>query len=124
MATREENLKKINEGLELMSDEELDQVAGGTVGELSEIFKAFSDNPFLKGVLDTGAHIPVFNDMMAKGTVGMWMKDKLGIEAKFHTGLVGTGFLSSKNEYTDMYTGSPLTHEQVIDCIKSYCGTK
>ena len=30
MATRDENLKKINDELEKMSDEELDQVAGGT----------------------------------------------------------------------------------------------
>lgn len=30
MATREENLKKINEELEMMSDEELELVAGGT----------------------------------------------------------------------------------------------
>ena len=29
MATREENLKKINEELEKLSDEELDKVAGG-----------------------------------------------------------------------------------------------
>ena len=29
MATREENLKKINEQLEQLSDDELDQVAGG-----------------------------------------------------------------------------------------------
>jgi len=33
MATREENLKKINDELEKLTDEELDQVAGGTVGE-------------------------------------------------------------------------------------------
>ncbi len=30
MATREENLKKINEQLEQLSDEELDEVAGGS----------------------------------------------------------------------------------------------
>ena len=30
---REENLKKINAELELLSDEELDNVAGGTIGE-------------------------------------------------------------------------------------------
>ena len=29
MATREENLKKINEQLELLSDEQLDEIAGG-----------------------------------------------------------------------------------------------
>ena len=35
MATREENLKKINEKLEMMSDEELEQVAGGNIGQTS-----------------------------------------------------------------------------------------
>ena len=29
MATREENLKKINDELELLSDEQLDEIAGG-----------------------------------------------------------------------------------------------
>ncbi len=33
MATREENLKKINDELEQLSDEELDHVAGGTFAE-------------------------------------------------------------------------------------------
>ena len=37
MSTREENIKKINEGLELLSDEELEQVSGGgtrqTIGD-------------------------------------------------------------------------------------------
>ena len=36
MAKREENLKKINAELELMTEEKLDNVAGGTVGETSE----------------------------------------------------------------------------------------
>lgn len=33
MATREENLKTINDKLELLSDEDLEQVAGGNAGE-------------------------------------------------------------------------------------------
>lgn len=33
MANREENIKKINEQLEKLSDEQLEQVAGGTAGE-------------------------------------------------------------------------------------------
>jgi len=41
MAKREENLKKINDELEKMSDEELDQVAGGYIGETA------SDSKFL-----------------------------------------------------------------------------
>lgn len=34
METREENIKKINEELEKLSDEELDKVAGGKTGKL------------------------------------------------------------------------------------------
>ena len=43
MTTREENLKKINDELEKLTDEELEQVAGGSwmesVGDYSEAFK-------------------------------------------------------------------------------------
>ncbi|MBD3879744.1 MAG: hypothetical protein SR1Q5_08745 [Quinella sp. 1Q5] len=36
MATREENIKKINDELEKLSDEELDKVAGGTICETKD----------------------------------------------------------------------------------------
>ena len=36
MATREENLKKINDELEKLSDEELEQVSGGSLGETAD----------------------------------------------------------------------------------------
>ena len=42
MATREENLKKINEELEKLSDEELEQVAGGSPSE------SFCDSAFFR----------------------------------------------------------------------------
>ncbi len=42
MATREENLKKINEELELMSDEELDKVAGGSPGQTADDSRFFN----------------------------------------------------------------------------------
>ena len=44
MANREENLKKINDELEMLSDEELDQVAGGNKTETS------NDSYFLKRI--------------------------------------------------------------------------
>ena len=43
MATREENLKKINEELEKLSDEELDNVAGGTYLESADDAKKFKE---------------------------------------------------------------------------------
>ena len=36
---------------EVMSDEELDQVAGGTVAEFDEICSAMANNPFVKNAL-------------------------------------------------------------------------
>ncbi|MBR0260686.1 MAG: hypothetical protein IJQ85_02720, partial [Selenomonadaceae bacterium] len=43
MATREENLKKINDELELMSDEELEQVAGGTYNNTAADSRALNE---------------------------------------------------------------------------------
>ena len=45
MANRDENLKKINDTLEQLSDEELDKVAGGgyTPEEMKELLKKFGD---------------------------------------------------------------------------------
>jgi len=44
MATREENLKKINDELEQLSDEELDNVAGGTYLESAIDAKKFQEH--------------------------------------------------------------------------------
>ena len=41
MATREENLKKINAELEQLSDEELEKVAGGYTGDADYVNKDF-----------------------------------------------------------------------------------
>jgi len=55
MATREENLKKINEQLENLTDEQLEQVAGGT----------FTPN-YLPRVTYTNAGIRVIDHFFAK----------------------------------------------------------
>ncbi len=43
MATREENIKKINDELEQLSDEELEKVAGGGI-YMIDLNKPFKDN--------------------------------------------------------------------------------
>ena len=54
MANREENLKKINEQLEQLSDDELEQVAGGTWNDTADDAKFFhalnGSTPFLRGI--------------------------------------------------------------------------
>ena len=83
MATREENIKKINEGLELLSDEELEQVAGGTNAESA------ADSKFLNNLLKgTGfyqcksySEKDIYDDLEARLDVLLSWKS-VGIEIK------------------------------------------
>ena len=63
MATREENIKKINEELEKLSDEELEKVAGGT----------FTPNDFTKNAYED-CGIKVVEHFFAKNE--FWYKGK------------------------------------------------
>ena len=49
MATREENIKKINDELEKLSDEELEQVTGGNIGQTTSDSMILYDH----GIMDT-----------------------------------------------------------------------
>lgn len=46
MASREENLKKINDGLEALSDDQLENVAGGTYNNTAADTRALNDMGF------------------------------------------------------------------------------
>ena len=61
MATREENLKKISTELELMSDEELEQVAGGNYDE------CVADMNFLRQCeVDVGDYDPDYDPLFLR----------------------------------------------------------
>ena len=59
MATRKENLKKINDELEQLSDEELDNVAGGTNAEYSGISRGINS---IIGEMIVNSQNPVHKD--------------------------------------------------------------
>ena len=120
MATREENLKKINEQLEQLTDEQLDQVAGGTVKEYEEICSAMANNPILKSILETGSHVPISNQV-DKVLVEDILKVEMGIKADISLGFLGTGLGSKSNTYKDLRNGGrSMTHAEVINRIKQY----
>ena len=84
MATREENLKKINAELEAMSDEELDAVAGGTYLESGDDAKNFKklgvniyENEFLGVPVLQSAEFAKLRDTFNK--YGVTVKDNGGI---------------------------------------------
>ncbi len=63
MATREENLKKINAELEKLNDEELDKVAGGTIGQTAGDSKILYDYGLMDKYYGT---IPVMFHWLSK----------------------------------------------------------
>ena len=117
MTTREENLKKINAELEKLSDEELENVAGGTVGELEDLTVALvSKWPAIAGMGKVDAHIPGANKVIASAVESILEKD-LGISANINLGVGGTGIFSKSNTYTDIATGKRLSHSEVLSII-------
>ena len=109
MATREENLKIINEKLEKLSDEQLEQVAGGTADQVRR--DAFFLSALLKGSKDAPksptikTFLGVFADcggVREKDVTKAW--DILGIDYSAHW--VGS------NDYVVKETGKKLTQAQ------------
>ena len=101
---------------EILLDEELDQVSGGTVGELKELTSALLKNPTLKTLGKIESHIPVVNSEVAD-TVETILKDQLNVDADISLGALGTGIGSKKNTYRDMKTRQILTHQDVLNRI-------
>ena len=119
MANREENLKKIDEKLETLNDEELEKVVGGTIAELKDLSNAILENSNLKSLGKIEAHVPGVNRMVADA-VEKILKEDLNVDADISLGLLGTGAGSSKNTYRDMTTGQYITHQEVLDRIKQF----
>lgn len=73
MASREENVKKINDELEAMSDDELDQVAGGTYNEVAADSRFLND---LAGLTDRYGAAKTFFDYasISEEVIQAWSK--------------------------------------------------
>lgn len=99
---------------ELLTEEQLDSVAGGTTEEFEEIISAMSANrklfSKLKEILSAQGENISLKDM--KEPVAQILSG-LGIDAKLN-------FDSSKNSYKDFKNGRLLSHNEVISKIKNY----
>lgn len=99
---------------EVLSDKELDDVAGGTLTQYNELVNAvMKDSDMSRTILAT--HGAGFSDLAIKDNVEKFLKNKLGIEADISVGLLGTGLFSSDNTYKDLNNGGKsLSHSEVI----------
>ena len=102
MANREENIKKINDALEQLSDEELDQVAGGNKTQTSD------DSYFLK-------RIGYMNDTWRTATlVGWWVSGSKAVDDGWSkAGIMSVTHPWDDNEYFDKQNGNkPISRKE------------
>ena len=103
---------------EIMSFEELDQVAGGTVKEFDEIIRAFGKYDIVKEFSGIAAHIPGANKCTVEFVESV-LKE-IGINADISIGFLGFGIGSDPNKYTGVATGRTMTHSEVLTRIKNH----
>lgn len=113
----EEKTKKIDDatllGSEKLSEEDMDNVAGGTYKETEELQYA------LKIASDAWLKIGLWGRLKAGfGVDGpVDILSDLGIEADTSVGFFGAG--SVNNTYRDKETGQFLLHKEVIEFLKT-----
>ncbi len=100
-----------------MNLEEMEMVSGGTVNELSELLQTIGENGALGAFLKVHGHTPVLN-ILDKTPVTELLYD-LGVDADISVGFLGTGIGSDPNKYVSLKTNKALSHQQVIQILKS-----
>ena len=91
---------------EMLTDEELDNVAGGTRQELQELYSAMAGDRVLSKYLKTSTRDNINLEEIAKV-----LKEKLELDFSY-------GTLDRKNEYT--HNGQKIDHDEVVDFCKKY----
>ncbi|MBR5913285.1 MAG: hypothetical protein IKZ58_02820 [Selenomonadaceae bacterium] len=109
MATREENLKKINDDLEKLSDEELEQVAGGSYAQ------TVRDAFFMKALLNGTENAPKEPTLHTAllGIIRSYNVDKEAVQKAWD--VLGIDFKEhdfGNNDYIVRETGKSLTQAQ------------
>ncbi len=110
---------------EKLSDEDLKEVAGGTVQQCREIFSAVNSNPKLKLMFNklNGTPSPVHIPHLAGGKSGADQNLErvlgfIGVDASLER---TNGTMDDiQNQYKDSVNGQELTHSQVLDRIKNF----
>ena len=99
---------------EKLSDEELDQVAGGTVGEYDELRDLFGT--VKRHVSSGGRNAHTFEGRLNDEEIKSWLRSNLNIDAQINYKRWFPWQDGDPNVYTR--NGQSLTHEQVVAEVK------
>ncbi len=100
-----------------LNTRELETVNAGTVNELTELMQIIASNGVLSAFLTVHGHTPVLN-ILDKPSVQELLYD-LGIDSDISVGFLGTGIGSDPNKYVSLKTNEALSHQQVVEILKS-----
>ena len=103
---------------ELLSDEQLNLVAGGTAKEERQLCDEIVVNPDLKEVFNALVHMPF--GPVGEAVVEKLLLDTMDIEAHIDLGIARTDQMSLPNTYKDLRTGKSITHAEVVQRIRKY----
>ncbi len=104
---------------EILKDEELDNVAGGTVSETNDLRRTIGEVRLVHGYYNNEPKD--FYTYLSIGEVAPYLKEHYGIDATINLGeyyLAGHDYITegAPNKYSR--DGQSLTHQQVLDIIK------
>lgn len=105
---------------EMLSEGQLDTVAGGTIWELYELADAMVKNSFLRGMTNVASLIPMTSGIVESYVIDAL--DKVGVNAKIDQGILTGKIFNDRNTYTEKCSGKSLTHEQVMERLRNYKG--
>ena len=111
MATREENLKKINDELEALSDEELEHIAGGNVGATEYDSRFLKEMGFMNEIVNIGWFGQGWTDGSRAVDKG-WAKAGIGCHTKY----------AEANKYWIIATGQPLSRQEAYEYVANKVG--
>ena len=102
---------------EVLSEEELDQVAGGTVGEYDELRDLFGTVKRRVGSAGRhGRHAHTIEDRLNDEEIKSWLRSNLNIDAQINYKRWFPWQDGDPNTYSR--NGVSLTHEQVVAEVK------
>lgn len=114
MANRDENLKKINEELEKLTDEELEKVAGGTYNNTAADTRALNSMGFNITPRSANDCFLVWNNNAAQADVAK-IFNKFGVSVDQSWGAVD-------NKY--YYDGKQISRQQAFQIVADATGQK
>lgn len=104
---------------EILTDEQLDEVAGGTVSEVYDLRAAIGKVRLVNGYHNNQP--AQFYTYLMEEDVAPYLKKTYGIDATLNFGQYDPAshdYVTEGNPNTYSRDGQPLTHQQVLDIIK------